>query len=138
MTSRRNVSDEVFQRIIQAINRIEVDAELRRTKRQIEQVAGLSHDVVARAFRQDLDNEGVPWQINAKFNALLGEQSSGLSLHQEEVRALRRTIADKNKEIAALKRSLDAHAIALYAFAAAQQQSETDPIPIGRNRRRRQ
>ncbi len=88
------VSDDVFARISAAIDEMSGSATLKRTKREIEQLAALSHATVARAFAQDLL---VPSKhaINERFNALLSE-TGGLSVAAVKER-------DKDKELKAAK-----------------------------------
>ena len=54
MTYSKKVSDHVFERVSLALDRLAADPTLRRTKRELERLSGLSHDAVARAFRQEL------------------------------------------------------------------------------------
>lgn len=137
MTVRKRVSDEVFEKITSAIKRIETDPSLRPTKRQIEHLTGLSHDAVARAFRQDANNDGKPWGITEQLNRLSGGER-GRSPHEEQVDALRKELVEKNATIRELQDTLDAYATALYAFAVnhatGRTQRDQDAVPIGRNR----
>lgn len=138
MSARKHVTDEVFQRIVSAIKRIGTDPDLRPTKRQIENLTGLSHDAVARAFRQDADSGGKPWGINASLESLAGS-TRGKSPTEEQFDTLRREIAEKNQTIRELQDTLDAYATALFAYAVntdAQRAGPHDPVPIGRNRPR--
>lgn len=63
------VSVEVFERIVDAIQEISDSETLKRTKRQIENLSGLSHATVARAFAQDL-REPNDYAITERFAAL--------------------------------------------------------------------
>ena len=140
MAVRKNVTDDVFERIISAMRRIETDPELRRTKRQIEQISGLSHDAVARAFRQDADNDGKPWGINERYERLAGQHTPTRSPQEQEVHDLKQEIAAKTSTIRELNTTLDAYATALLAYTLNDQrqrgQASNDPVPIGRNRTR--
>ena len=60
------VTDGVMQRVADAIGIISNDPETALTKREIERVSGLSHDAVARAFRQDRTDPSA-FVLNARF-----------------------------------------------------------------------
>ncbi|GAA1621764.1 hypothetical protein [Georgenia ruanii] len=144
MAIPKPVSDQIFEKILAAMRRIEADPELRRTKRQIEQIAGVSHDAVARAFRQDATNDGKPWGLNERYARLSAGTSARRSPQEAESHALQRQLNEKNQEIRRLNDALDAYAIALFAHTvnAEQERNRTvrqsqDPIPIGTNRPRR-
>jgi hypothetical protein len=140
MIVRKNVTDDVFERIVSAMRRIEGDPQLRRTKRQIEQISGLSHDAVARAFRQDAESDGKPWGINDRYERLAGQHVATRSPHEQEVHALKQEIAAKTSAIRDLNATLDAYATALFAYSLNEERRQAgtsdDPVPIGRNRLR--
>lgn len=138
---RKLVSDHVFERIILALNVIRHDNTRPRTKREIERIAGLGHDTVARAFRQDT-NEHNTYRITDQFNALTAPlNNKRLSPSQDQQTRDRQTITDLKHQIADLHRQLDTFAMATYAFYLAQQPQTDDAdthtvVPIGRNRKR--
>lgn len=105
------VSDDVLRRIADAIGESTSNNELRRTKKQIERIAQLSHPTVARAFAQDL-REDTPFAINARF-AELNPVNKGLSPKQL---AERQEKQDLRERILELETERDAHLQALYAY----------------------
>lgn len=137
----KTVSEDVYRRILLAMSVIEQDTSLKRTKREIERLSGLSHDAVARAFRKDKQDEGRPWGLNDRYSTLTAGGASRRSVRDDEVRQLENEIAEKRRENRELRDTVDLYATALYAHYLQAQQQDTstrpanDPIPIGRNRR---
>ncbi|MFR9779018.1 hypothetical protein ACL02O_23560, partial [Micromonospora sp. MS34] len=128
-------------RIAEALDVIAADDARPRTKREIERITDLGHDTVARAFRQDAEEENT-YRITEKFTALAQQLGSNRrSPAREKELAHEQELADLRREASDLNKQLDRYAMSLYAYyLAAQPQpdgaSATDPIPIGRNRKR--
>lgn len=139
---RKRVSDEVFRRIAEALEAIAADDKLPRTKRQVEQLADLGHDTVARAFRQDAEEDGAHG-IARRFAELVeplgGGRRSPARLKEVEDK---QKVTELNQAVAELNKQLDRYAMTSYAyFLSAQQEKQGEPaaaIPIGRNRKREQ
>jgi len=131
-SSNISVSDDVLRRIADAIDEIASNDELRRTKRQIEKLAGLSHPTVARAFAQDLREE-TRFAINARF-AELNPVNKGLSPKQQAAKREKQDIEAAQERIAELEFERDAHLQALYAYFVASAPAEPSPtvVPINR------
>ncbi len=132
----RRTSDDVMQRISAALDTMTHDPQAPRTKREIERRTGLSHDAVARAFRQDTA-ESSPWNLTARLTGL-GERPARRSDPQaRQIRELETKIKDKNKQITQLQATLDRYAMTVLAMHLELQQLP-DPgsnvVAIGRNR----
>ena len=127
MTKR--VSDDVFARIASALDQIASDPTARRTKREIEQRSGLSHDTVARAFRQDTETP-THWHISDRLNGLLNttQAASRRSPQQAAEADLRNTIRDRNREIERLNSLVDGYANLLLAHHLEQTLTETNTV----------
>jgi hypothetical protein len=138
---RKRVSDDVLTRIAEAIQDIGADPTAPRTKREIERRTGLSHDAVARAFRQE-NEEDSRFKIPAAFRELVGE-SGRLSPARKEQLDDSQKAADLRQRLTESQTLLDRYAMALYAFHLISQQDQrtgsdevNDAVPIGRNKRR--
>ncbi|OHU01586.1 hypothetical protein [Mycobacterium syngnathidarum] len=112
--TRKRVSDVVMQAIADAITAIENDANLPRTKRQIEAITGRSHDAVARAFVQDR-TENSSYRLNNRFEQLTANLTRGDSLNEAAARKDRQTIAELRQKNRDLHNQLDRFATALFA-----------------------
>lgn len=135
-SSNISVSDDVLRRIADAIDEIASNDELQRTKRQIENLAGLSHPTVARAFAQDLREE-TPFAINARL-AALNPVSKGLSPKQQEERQEKTELESARNRIVELETERDAHLQALYAYFVSTSPDDPEPtvVPINRQVRK--
>lgn len=102
------VSDEVMTRVAAALKELGNDTNMKRTKRSIEEISGLSHDAVARAFRQDR-TEGSAWKINATFDSMtIGpEAKSPIERKAEE---LSEQLGDARRTITELRAQLEGYA----------------------------
>lgn len=133
------VSEAALQQISDAIDSIARDPSLPRTKRQIENIAGLSHATVARAFVHDAEDLGPQrLKLNERFRSLTAE-TEGRSLERAQRLGVEARLGEKNRELKRLKESQAVHLQALYAYylASAQQQGEgRKVVPIGANRPR--
>lgn len=112
--TRKRVSDAVMQAIADAITTIENNADMPRTKRQIEALTGRSHDAVARAFVQDR-TENSSYRLNTRFEQLTANLTRGHSLNDAAVRNDKQTIAELRQQNRDLHRQLDRFATALFA-----------------------
>ncbi|TVS78149.1 hypothetical protein [Mycobacterium helveticum] len=112
--TRKRVSDAVMQAIADAITTIENDADMPRTKRQIEALTGRSHDAVARAFVQDrIENSS--HRLNSRFEQLAANLTRGDSLNTAAARNDLQTIAELRQKNRDLHNQLDRFATALFA-----------------------
>jgi hypothetical protein len=100
------VTDGVMQRVADAIGIISNDPETALTKREIERVSGLSHDAVARAFRQDRTDPSA-FVLNARFEETVekrrGRRTEANQLAhdaREDLRAARIRISQLEVEVA--------------------------------------
>jgi hypothetical protein len=136
---RKRVSDEVMARVASAIVALAADENAPRTKRQIEHISGLSHDVVARAFRQDADEPDNQYRLNERLSELVAPLSSARrSPIAEEQHQDKQKIAELKQQVSELNKELDRYAMTLFAFHLASQPEDTptgDVIPIRRDRR---
>lgn len=133
------VSEAALQQISDAIDSIAKDPTLARTKRQIENIAGLSHATVARAFVHDAEDLGPRClKLNERFRSLTAE-TEGKSLERAQLLGVEVRLGEKNREIKRLKESQAVHLQALYAYylASTHQAAEgRKVVPIGANRPR--
>jgi hypothetical protein len=133
----RRTSDDVMQRIASALTAMAADPQAPRTKREIERRTGLSHDAVARAFRQDATGSS-PWNLTARLTSL-GERPARRSDPQaRQIRDLQAKIKDKNKQITQLQQALDRYATTVLALHLELQQlpsPSSNVVTISRNRR---
>lgn len=136
--TRKRVTDEVMQRISDALDRMSTDNTARRTKRELERITGLSHDAVARAFRRDVD-ENSRWNLTGRLASLSDPQAGHRSPQEQHIHQLRQTLREKNTQIAQLQTSLDRYAMAVLAQHLelnANTSRDRDVISLGRNRQR--
>lgn len=97
---RKQVSALVLEKITLALQQMRADPTMPRTKRHIEKLTCLSHDTVARAFRQDAEQPNRHYPLNAQFQALLSESeepADSASSSREsagQVRELRAKVRD--------------------------------------------
>lgn len=143
MTYSKKVSDHVFERVSLALDRLAADPTLRRTKRELERLSGLSHDAVARAFRQDAAERDSKWQITRRYQQLLDAEHGKRSPHEVAVREAEQRLREKQQHINELEVQLDRYAMALYAYwldagtnAEGPAAESESVVPIGRNRAR--
>jgi hypothetical protein len=140
---RKTVSEDVFRRIAEALAEMASDDAAPRTKREIERRSSLSHDAVARAFRQDNAHEG-RWGVSSRFADLVNA-STGRRSPQQAIRSERdHKITELQQQVSELQRSLDRYAMSLFAVYLQDQKRDSDDspeednvTPIGRNRRGR-
>lgn len=136
--TRKRVTDEVMQRISDALDRMNNDHTARRTKRELERITGLSHDAVARAFRRDVEDNS-RWNLTGRLAALADPQASHRSPQEQHTHQLRQALREKNAQIAQLQASLDRYAMAVLAQHLelnADTAPDRDVISLGRNRQR--
>ncbi len=138
----KRTSNATFQRIVDAIEEMKQDDEAPRTKREIERRAGLAHDAVARAFRQDAQEDN-QYEINKRFNELAEElTTSRISPDRDKQIAVERANAELKDRIRHLDDQLDRHAMALFSYhlrddhaAHAENDAPTHVTPIRLRRR---
>ncbi len=104
MPRPRRVSAVVLEKISEAIDAMASDPSAPRTKRHLEQHAGLSHDVVARAFRQDASEPDNPYRISEKFAAAVGpsrggRRSASQQAEHEELDELKDRVTDLDRQL---------------------------------------
>jgi len=137
--ARKRLTDEVMQRVADAITQLGHDPAARRTKRELERITGLSHDAVARAFRRDVE-ENSPWNLTARFAQLSDPEAGRRSPQEQQLHELRHTLREKNQKITELEATLDRFAMAVLAHhleLAEAPAPGADVISLGRNRIRR-
>lgn len=137
---RKRVTDEVMQKIIIAIEEIEADAAAPRTKREVEHRTGLSHDAVARAFRQDAEEENT-WNISQRLSDLTEDGANRRSPARRQQLSLEDTIRDLRQRLAEAEQQQHRYAMALYAYQLSSGEASEpsrDVVPMGRNRSRRE
>lgn len=136
---RKRVGDAVMERIVAAIREIAADESAPRTKREIERRTGLSHDAVARAFRQDSEEEN-RWQISKEMVKLTDGGANRRSPQQNEKVEVAQQLADSKQRLSEAQAQNERYAVALYAFqiqrTAATVPDSSKAVPIGKNRRR--
>lgn len=134
---RKQVTSEVFRRIADAIDAIANDDSAKRTKREIENRSGLSHDAVHRAFMQDMEGK-TEWQINVRFAALREGRDTRVSPRRGRQVDAEQAVVKVKEELAAEKRQTDRFMMALFALhleSTEEHGGQTGGvIPIGRNR----
>ena len=135
------VSEEVMERISDAIDALRRDESLARTKRELERLSGLSHATVARAFVQDVANaaNGLAsnkWHLLERFNAVsLG--TGRRTVQGARNLDLKAQLSQKNAEIAELRQVVEQYAQALYALQLAKSEKHAGVTEIGVNKSRR-
>ncbi|MEO5877856.1 MAG: hypothetical protein ABIS86_05100 [Streptosporangiaceae bacterium] len=111
------------------------DAAAPRTKTEVERRSGLSHDAVARAFRQNGTQEN-RWRLALRFAELTNRPARYIDPEQAKLKDLGKKLADKTKQTTALKATLDQYAMAVLAQALELSQlpdPDSTVVPIGRN-----
>jgi len=134
----KHVGDDVLQRIAIALDTMADDPNAPKTKREVERRTGLSHDAVARAFRQDSD-KGSRWNLTSRLNALGERPARRTNVHTQGIKELKDKLKAKNKRISELEASLDRHSMAVLALHLELQQlpdPEGKVVALGRNRQR--
>jgi hypothetical protein len=112
----KRTSNATFQRIVDALEELKADDDAPRTKREIERRSGLAHDAVARAFRQDADEDN-EFGINKKFDELTAELTvARVSPDRDKQIAVERQNAELRDQVRHLNDRLDQHAMALFAY----------------------
>jgi hypothetical protein len=136
---RKRVSEEVFAKIVDAMTDMATDEHAPRTKREIERRSGLAHDTIARAFRQDAEEDN-QWSINHVFAELTGANNARRSPARQRQVDADQKVADLRQRLSETDATLQRYAMALLAFhlnaAAPDAQTDSDAVPIGRNRHR--
>jgi hypothetical protein len=98
-----------MRRVAEGIAAIARNPDLPRTKRAIEVASGLSHDAVARAFRQDRD-EGSEFSLNSLFEQLVAEQGSRRSPSRQREHDADKRLLEAKLRMQHLEAALHAHA----------------------------
>lgn len=139
----KRTSNSTYERILAAITEMAQDDDAPRTKREIERRSGLGHDPVARAFRQDAQEDN-QFHINKAFDALSDDLSTTtrVSPERDKQLATQRQNLELRDQIRHLNNQLDRHAMALFAFhlrdihpARTDKNTQRDIVPIrGRQR----
>lgn len=116
------VTDDVMQRVAAAIETISQDPATACTKRSIEHVSGLSHDAVARAFRQDR-TEGSIHDLTSRFQQVVEhrrgrrtEADQRAHDNREELRAAKDRISELEAELASYAQVILAQKLELDAL----------------------
>lgn len=122
--------------IANAITALGATTELKRTKRSIEAITGLSHDAVARAFRQDKDDPSV-WHLNERFEALRNAETDQRSKLERERDDLRAELGNAKARIAELEDSVRSHAQVIFALQLELDQRPEHGATVSRIRRQR-
>lgn len=134
MTRFRPVTEDVLVRVSAALDAIAQDPELPRTKRSVERVSGLSHDAVARAFRQDREL-GTPQRLNARFAELTDGGGDRRSPIRQELAELRERHRERGRRIRELE--ADVAALAQIVLATELSSSIEEPFTVVPLRHRR-
>jgi hypothetical protein len=135
----KRTGDDVLQRIAIALDTMADDPNAPRTKREVERRTGLSHDAVARAFRQDAEH-ATRWDLTTRFNALGARPARRTGPHIQELKDLQDRLKAQNKRIAELEAALDRHAmtvLALHLELAQLPDPGGNVVTLGRNRQHR-
>lgn len=112
----KHTTRATYQRILDAIQEIASDGQAPRTKREIERRAGLGHDAVARAFRQDAGEDN-DFKISHRFGLLTDELASvRVSPDRDKQIAIERENRELKDRVRHLNAQLDLHAMAIFAF----------------------
>jgi hypothetical protein len=122
----RPVSVESLAKISAALEELATRPDLTRTKRTIERLSGLGHDIVARAFRQDLET-GTEHRLNERLAALTAEDGRQ-SPQQLALREAKQKLAKRNATIAGLQRDLAAMAQVVLAQHRLLEESKPNPV----------
>jgi hypothetical protein len=111
----KQVSDESMARIRTAIQTLHDDPAAPRTKRELQRRTGLSHDLVARAFRHD-DKDPQRWQLRELLDALSAGPSRRRTPEQAKVDKLKDLLDKRNAENTVLRQQLDGAASVVVAL----------------------
>ncbi|TCC35877.1 hypothetical protein [Kribbella speibonae] len=111
----KQVSDDSMARIRAAIQTLNDEPTTPRTKRELQRRTGLSHDLVARAFRQD-DEYPERWQLRRLFDALSDGPSRRRTPEQAKTDKLQALLEHRNAENAAMRQQLDGAASVIVAL----------------------
>ncbi|MGH9068006.1 MAG: hypothetical protein ACRD0J_11055 [Acidimicrobiales bacterium] len=111
MTTEVSVTNDTVRRIHVAIDEMAADPSTRRTKRELERISGLSHDTVARAFRQDRQGR---YGILARYQALIGPGPDRRSDHQRELDERDQRIRHQERRIRELHATVDRYAATIF------------------------
>jgi hypothetical protein len=130
------VSESVMERVSVAIDALQLDGTLPRTKRELERLSGLSHATIARAFHQDLTQPVSKWRITDRF-ATVTAATGGRSAQSVQKNRLLEQLMEKNARIRDLHQILDNYSQALYAMHAKASEDHSGVTHIGVNRNRR-
>lgn len=124
-------------RIRTAIRTLDDDPSVPRTKRELQRRTGLSHDLVARAFRQD-DEDPDRWQLRQHFEALSAGPVRRRTPEQATVDKLKGQLETRNAENALLRQQLNGAASMIVALELQLGAFGDDTVvPIARRRRHR-
>ena len=135
------VSEEVMERISDAIDALRRDESLARTKRELERLSGLSHATVARAFVQDRSNQlnelaSNKWRLSERF-AAVSLDTGRRTVQGARNLDLNEQLNQKNAEISELRQVVEQYAQALYALQLAKSEKHAGVTEIGVNKSRR-
>lgn len=111
----KQVSDESMTRVRAAIQTLGDNPGAPRTKRELQRRTGLSHDLIARAFRQDAEAPEL-WQLSQLFGALTAGPSRRRTPEQVRTDKLKEQLAKRNAENALLRQQLDGAASVIVAL----------------------
>ncbi|MGH9077938.1 MAG: hypothetical protein ACRDY0_10885 [Acidimicrobiales bacterium] len=113
MTTEVPVTDDTIGRIRAALDMMIVDPSARRTKREVERLSGLSHDTVARAFRQDRQGRH---GIVARYETLTGADLDRRSDHRRELDERDQKIRHQERRIRELHATVDRYATTIFVL----------------------
>lgn len=111
MTIEVPVTDETIVRIMAALDKMAADPSAKRTKREVERLAGLSHDTVARAFRQDHRGR---LGLLARYEELRGNNGDRRSEHQRALNERDQKIRHQERRIRELHATVDRYAATIF------------------------
>ncbi|MGH9068769.1 MAG: hypothetical protein ACRDX8_04000 [Acidimicrobiales bacterium] len=110
MTTEIPVTDDTIGRIRSALDVMAVDPSAGRTKREVERLSGLSHDTVARAFRQDRQGRH---GIVARYETLTGADLDRRSDHRRDLDERDQKIRRQERRIRELHATVDRYAMTI-------------------------
>ena len=111
MTTEVPVTDDTVGRIKAALDKMAADPSTKQTKREVERLSGLSHDTVARAFRQDHQGRH---GILARYEALTGTNLDRRSDHQRDLDERDQRIRHQERRISELHATVDRYASTIF------------------------
>jgi hypothetical protein len=112
---KKQVSDDSMAKVRTAIQTLAEDPSGPRTKRELQRRTGLSHDLIARAFRQDAEDPG-RWQLSELFGTLTEGPSRRRTPDQAKAHQLKEQLNKRNLENALLRQQLDGAASVIVAL----------------------